>query len=61
MMFLGLNPKSANYLNDPVFEDEMNSIITSTAAKIHAINQEIQEKKEMEERMEQKKYEEAAI
>ncbi len=61
MMFLGLNPKSANYLNDPVSEDEMNSIITSTAAKIHAINQEIQEKKEMEERMEQKKYEETAI
>lgn len=61
MIFLGLNPKSANYLNDPVSEDEMNSIIASTNAKILAVNQEIQEKKEMEERMEQKKYEESAI
>ena len=61
MMFLGLNPKSANYLNDPISDDEMNGIIASTTAKIHAINQEIQEKKELEERMEQKKYEETAI
>ena len=61
MMFLGLNPKSANYLDDPVPEDEMNSIIASTNSKIHAVNQEIQERKEMEEKKEQKKYEEAAI
>jgi hypothetical protein len=39
----------------------MNSIIASTIAKIHAINQEIKEKKEMEEQREQKKYEESAI
>ena len=61
MMFLGLSPKSANYLDDPVPEDEMNSIIASTNSKIHAVNQEIQEKKEMEEKKEQQKYEEAAI
>ena len=61
MMFLGLNPKSANYLNDPVPEEEMNNIIASTNSKIHAVNQEIQERKEMEEKKEQKKYEEAAI
>ena len=61
MMFLGLNPKSANYLDDPVPEDEMNSIIASTNSKIHAVNQEIQDRKEMEEKKEQKKYEEAAI
>ena len=61
MMFLGLSPKSANYLNDPISEDEMDSIIASTNAKILAVNQEIQEKKELEERMEQKKYEESAI
>ena len=61
MMFLGLNPKSANYLNDPVPEEEMNNIIASTSSKIHAVNQEILERKEMEEKKEQKKYEEAAI
>lgn len=61
MMFLELNPKSANYLNDPVPEEEMNNIIASTSSKIHAVNQEILERKEMEEKKEQKKYEEAAI
>ena len=61
MMFLWLDPKFANYVNDPIPEEEMNSIIASTIAKIHAINQEIKEKKEMEEQREQKKYEESAI
>ena len=61
MMFLGLNPKSANYLNDPVPEDEMNNIINATISKIRAVDQEIQERKEMEQQKEQKKYEEAAI
>ena len=61
MMFLGLNPKSANYITDPIPEDEMNSIISDTISKIHAIDKEIQEKKEMEIQKEQKKYEEAAI
>jgi hypothetical protein len=48
-------------MTDPVPEDEMNSIIASTTSKIHAVNQEIQEKKELEEKKEQQKYEEAAI
>ena len=61
MMFLWLDPKFANYVNDPIPEEEMNSIIASTIAKIRAINQEIKEKKEMEEQREQKKYEESAI
>ena len=61
MMFLGLNPTFANYMTDPVPEDEMNSIISATTSKIHAVNQEIIEKKELEEKKEQKKYEEAAI
>ena len=61
MMFLWLDPKFANYVNDPVPEEEMNSIIASTIAKIHAVNQEIKEKKEMEKQREQKKYEESAI
>ena len=61
MMFLWLDPKFANYVNDPIPEEEMNSIIASTIAKIHAINQEIKEKKEMEEQREKKKYEESAI
>ena len=61
MMFLGLNPKFANYKNDPIPDDEMNELINSTISKINAINKEIQEKKEIEEKKEQKKYEEAAI
>jgi len=61
MMFLGLSPKFANYLDDPVPEDEMNQIIATTTSKIKAINREIQEKKEIEEQKEQKKYEESAI
>ena len=61
MMFLWLDPKFANYVNDPIPEEEMNSIIASTITKIRAINQEIKEKKEMEEQREQKKYEESAI
>ena len=61
MMFLGLNPTFANYMTDPVPDDEMNSIIASTNSKIHAVNQEIQQKKELEEKKEQEKYEEAAI
>lgn len=61
MMFLWLNPTFANYLSDPIPEQEMNDIIASTSAKIHTVNQEIQEKKQMEEQKEQKKYEEAAI
>ena len=60
-MFLGLNPKFANYKKDPIPEAEMNDLISSTLAKIGAINKEIQEQKEMEEKKEQKKYEEAAI
>ena len=61
MMFLWLNPTFANYLNDPIPEDEMNDIIASTSAKIHVVDQEIQEKKELAEKKEQEKYEEAAI
>jgi arsenate reductase-like glutaredoxin family protein len=61
MMFLGLSPKFANYKEDPIPDDEMNELINSTNSKIHAVNQEIQERKEMEEKKEQKKYEEAAI
>ncbi len=61
MMFLGLNPTFANYLSDPIPEEEMNDIIASTSAKIHTVNQEIQEKKEIEEKKEQEKYEEAMI
>lgn len=60
-MFLGLNPSFANYLDDPVPEDEMNQIIATTTSKINAINREIQEKKEIEEQKEQKKYAESAI
>ncbi|MBQ5945236.1 hypothetical protein IJL65_02300 [bacterium] len=56
-----MNPTFANYLSDPIPEQEMNDIIASTSAKIHTVNQEIQEKKQMEEQKEQKKYEEAAI
>ena len=61
MMFLGLNPKFANYKKDPIPEAEMNDLISSTLSQINAVNKEIQEKKEMEEKREQKKYEEAAI
>ena len=61
MMFLGLSPKFANYKQDPIPEDEMNELINTTDSKIHAVNQEIQQKRELEEKKEQEKYEEAAI
>ena len=61
MMFLDLSPKSANYKEDPIPEDEMNELIKTTDSKIHAVNEEIQVKKELAEKKEQEKYEETAI
>lgn len=61
MMFLGLSPKSANYKEDPIPEDEMNELIKTTDSKIHAVNEEIQVKKELAEKKEKEKYEETAI
>ena len=55
MMFLDLSPKSANYKEDPIPEDEMNELIKTTDSKIHAVNEEIQVKKELEERSEWRK------
>ncbi|MBO7095277.1 hypothetical protein J6V86_03785 [bacterium] len=58
---MDLSPKSANYKEDPIPEDEMNELIKTTDSKIHAVNEEIQVKKELAEKKEQEKYEETAI
>lgn len=61
MIFLWLVPYSANYINNPIPESDMQNLLDSTFEQIKQENERIKHEKEIEMENEQKKYEEAGI
>ncbi len=61
MIFLWLVPYNANYINNPIPEQDMQSLLDSTFDQIKQENEKIKLEKEKEFENEQKKYEEAWI
>ena len=61
IIFLWLAPVKANYVNNPISEDEVQKLIESNTLKIKEEDEKVKEQKELAELKEQKKYEESWI
>ena len=61
IIFLWLTPVKANYINNPISEDEVQKLIESNTLKIKEEDDKVKEQKELAELKEQKKYEESWI
>ena len=61
IIFLWLAPVKANYINNPISEDEVQKLIESNTLKIKEEDEKVKEQKELAELKEQKKYEESWI
>lgn len=61
IIFLWITPTKANYIKDPISEEEINQLIESNTLKIKAEDEVVRKQQELAELKEQKKYEESSI
>ena len=61
IIFLWLQPTKANYVDNPISEEEVEKLIESNTLKIKEEDEKIKKQKELAELKEQKKYEESWI
>ena len=61
IMFLWLSPINANYIENPIAQDQVKQLIETNSAKINEENEKIKNEQEALELKEQKKYEETWI
>ena len=61
IIFLWLNPIKANYIENPIPEEEVKQLIETNTLKINEENEKVKKQQELAELKEQKKYEESWI
>lgn len=61
IIFLWITPTKANYIKNPISEEEVNQLIESNTLKIQEEDEKVKKQQELAELKEQKKYEESSI
>lgn len=61
IIFLWITPTKANYIKNPISEEEVNQLIESNTLKIQEEDEKVRKQQELAELKEQKKYEESSI